>query len=142
MSRFLPHCIRRCFGIGFPYNYNEIVPGVSREEFLARIYIVPVAISMPPPSAPRMPSTPEKIYENPMCMCDGQLAEQYAGVYEECTICFDPITVDNEEVLMCKHKFCKKCIAKWTCQKMDATCPLCRHAIDTPVNHPCAVGYY
>ena len=46
----------------------------------------------------------------------------------ECSICLEDIHKNEEKVLMCNHKFHKKCINKWT--KINNICPLCRKIIN------------
>jgi hypothetical protein len=49
---------------------------------------------------------------------------------EICNICMDekPITVDNDALLVCKHKYHTKCIINLH----DIRCPTCRSEIDSP----------
>jgi len=45
----------------------------------------------------------------------------------ECSICFDPIIVNddkNRAILDCEHEFHAKCILNWL--KYQPTCPICR----------------
>ena len=46
----------------------------------------------------------------------------------ECSICLEDIHKNEEKILMCNHKFHKKCINKWT--KINNICPLCRKIIN------------
>lgn len=44
----------------------------------------------------------------------------------ECPICYS--VIEEEMILHCKHKFCKKCMDSWFDQKL--TCPLCVGKLD------------
>jgi hypothetical protein len=148
MSRFLPRWFRRCFGIGFAYNHNEIVPGVNREEFIARVIVlVPHirnlhshqvdTVQNEAPSAPPMSIT-FHTYDNPLCHAMPSCHQDIESA-TECAICFDPMCVDTEETLQCKHKFCKNCIHTWKKLHAAATCPLCREQI--VVNTCCSTSH-
>lgn len=43
-----------------------------------------------------------------------------------CPICYQ--NTNNNIILNCKHKFCKKCISKWV--KIRHNCPICRNIIN------------
>ena len=48
----------------------------------------------------------------------------------ECSICMSQI---NQEIeLTCQHIFCRLCIYKWAV-KYNASCPMCRCKITTPI---------
>ena len=46
-----------------------------------------------------------------------------------CTICFENISFDNNCITNCNHNFCEKCLDEWF-KKNKNTCPLCRTKID------------
>lgn len=45
-----------------------------------------------------------------------------------CTICFENISFDNNCITNCNHNFCKNCLDEWFKKNKD-TCPICRTKI-------------
>ncbi len=46
---------------------------------------------------------------------------------EECVICLEDISSDDEQLLSCQHKFHEKCIKRWFNNQRN--CPICRFEI-------------
>ena len=45
----------------------------------------------------------------------------------ECSICYELIDTNNNQILKCNHVFHKECINKWL--KKNNKCPICRKII-------------
>lgn len=51
---------------------------------------------------------------------------------QQCTICYNSLTIENCVSTMCNHFFCKKCFYRWI--EINATCPSCRTPINSKTN--------
>jgi hypothetical protein len=50
----------------------------------------------------------------------------FVNSQKTCTICFENMD-DNDHVLVCKHKFHKKCLMEWYSFDKMKSCPVCRN---------------
>ena len=48
---------------------------------------------------------------------------------EQCSICFNPMTLENICTTNCNHSFCKSCLDNWF-NRNNRTCPMCRTNIE------------